>query len=230
MQKKLKSLFCQIVMTVAIVLMTCSSVVYAAFRASFTANAVSLSFANAITLTVTGITQSSTNYYWNYRKSTYESGYTNGAATIVEVVDYFELAPITIKVATGAPCYIRVFGCYGTNLPTSTITIANFPSITAQSGTTAATVVAAGSYIAQETNFAWTSTSNQTKKFVSTCHPTNTTTTYTMISPYIPYNAKGTTEYSNADVRNKKFYIYLSISASTDNSSWNTLFTITATT
>lgn len=230
MQKSTKSFVTSILFTIFSICTAVCSVVWAAFQASKT-NTSTITFANAITLTVTGITKSGSAYYWDYKRSTYETSYTAGKASIVGVVDYFELAPITVKVTAGAPCYVRVFACFGTDLPTSTITIANFPSITAQSGTTAASVVSSSNYIDKESGFTWTSTSNQTKKFVSLCNPTNTTTTYTVVSPYIPYNAKGTTEYANANVLNKKFYIYLSISASTDNTTanWQT-FTITATT
>ncbi len=216
MQTKKRTVFWQLFLSSLILLATISSVVLASFQASRT-NTSTLSFHENITLNITGVTHTGNNYYWNYKTSTSASTYTNGVASITGVVDYLELAPITVSASSGATCYVRVFACIGTNQ--NIVPLGDFAT---PSGTNHASVVAAGSYVSNETNFAFSPAPSQTKKFVSQCTIDANNKEFTMINVYIPYNAKGATNYANADIVNKKFYLYLSISASTDNSSWST--------
>ena len=228
MKKDKKLLFWQVTILVAILLSTVTTVVLASFQAGRT-NASTLTFRDNVTITIGGVTKTSNNYYWNYKKESAVSTYTAGTASI-NVVDYLELAPITVTVNTGATCYIRLFACVGTTLPSSTIALGTFPnSITAQSGSTAATIVNSSNYTSAETSFAFSSTTNQTAKFVSLCTATANSTTFTMSSAYIPYDATSqSNDYPNSSVSSKKFYLYLSVSASTDNASWDT-FVLTPT-
>ncbi len=224
MLRNKKLLFIQVTISIAIMFATISSVVLASFQASKT-NTSSLTFRGNITLTVSGVTKSGDNYYWDYKTRPGAASYTAGVAEI-HVVDYLELAPITITVTTGATCYVRLFACVGTEINSSIYPVANFPSLSGASNP--ATVITSANYVTNESNFAFTNTTSQTKKFVSQVTVSSNNTTYTMSQAYIPYNAQGNTEYSNADLVNKKFYLYLSVSASTDNVSWNT-FVLTPT-
>ena len=210
------------ILTIIVLLATITTVIYAAFAANKSATA-SVSFRSGIQITVNGIDLSGGKYYWKYANSP-TSAYTTGSAS-APILDYLEMAPITITVTSGASCYVRCFACVGTDIPSSTLAIGSFKSaLTAEENTTAANIA---SLQTNETAFAF-SNASQTQKFASTYQVTSNNTSYTMVNNIVVMNATGATEIQYTAVQNKHFYAFLCVYASTDNTHWDT-FTISTT-
>ena len=219
--------FIEFVLTLLIVIASVTSVVLAAFTANRSGTS-ELSFRSGITITVTGVTKSGNNYYWNYKTDPSASSYTNGTATI-NAVDYLEFAPLTITVTAGTNCYVRVFACVGTDMPTSAKTIGAF-STTNLTGSAANNTPRTATLTTKENNFVFNAISSnsnkQQAKLATTCQVTTLNSALTMCNAYIPYTVRGTTDYPNANFVNKKFYAYVSFEAATD-TNWDTNFNIT---
>ncbi len=210
------------ILTIIVLLTTLSTILYAAFVSNKQASAT-ITFGQGIQITVNGIDLSGGKYYWKYANSP-TAAYTAGSSD-TPILDYLEMAPITITVTSGATCYVRCFACVGTNIPSSTLAMGSFKgTLTAEENTTAATIA---SLQTNETNFSFSS-AVQTKKFASTYQVTNNNTSYTMVNSMIAYDATGNTEIAYTNVQNKHFYAFLCVYASTDNTHWNT-FTISTT-
>ena len=210
------------ILTIITLLATISTIVYAAFVANKQASAT-VSFRSGIQITVNGIDLSGGKYYWKYADSP-TAAYTAGSAS-VSILDYLELAPITITVTSGASCYVRCFACVGTDIPSSTLAIGTFKStVTAEQNTTAATKTTLQT---NETNFSF-SNASQTQKFASYCQVSSNNSSYTMVNNIVVMNATGATEIEYSAVENKHYYAFLCVYASTDNTNWDS-FTITTT-